>query len=948
MDHSRKVLSTQTVIGLLAVLLIAVLAAPSALATTERVALKDLDEQLAASLQAPLRAKLAEISGQKNDEGIKNVRGSYSRLLSKVSDEKYEVSFLERRADPDTLVATRMALTLEPDPAKKESWKITNEEVVETYDDMHRALGLTCYDFDKFDFDREGLKVTGSNGSVCEYYRQGTVMGFALITDDLKYDYTAPKYLDFYTLQQMNESDWPEYVDFDPKFIEMYCDADTCEELLDELFTGLDRIPADQRKAEIKGRTDSLPAAAKTWMDKQVQKMVDRRKESPFADFGPDTPPGNRNYVVAVNKNDKEAVGLRYNNWGGFELTFWARINDPAFGIQSANLYGYYTEETTKTTPPYELEARPDLGNRWYDLYKVTGEVEVALNDPEMISGDVEYGVNIRQDIDVLPFFVATKPRENVKRPSLFLNSVEYEGKDLTWVQVNPYGGYIVFPEVIPGGTKIDLRIVFSSRALHKVNHAFTRTPRGSWLPLVRFGDFIEEFDMVYKSPSKYTLLGIGKKVHESTEGGVTSSRWVAESPVEFPSIIFGKYQSVAPKAIQAKKLDGTPIPIAVHVDEVSKMQLDASIQTFDDAKEFGDAARTGARGIRSGQQRSIGEQAAAAINIYAEVSGVDYPYGELNLVNDPAPALYGQAPSSLIYLGSWVFRGEGTMSGDTVLGGGGKNISKFLKSVTAHEVGHQWWGSRVANANGRNYWFVETLAEYFSAIYLERTGGPKEYQEQVDEWRRVVLDRDMRSSVQNASVLWAGENPGGAYQAAVYNKGPYAFHILRQTFGDERFFAFLKKFTQELTAKGEIVSRDIQIAAESALGGVDENGQEYRVDLEWFFDQWIRGVGVPQYSFNYDVRKSEEGKFIVEGSIEQRVVVGDKRSYHVMEDKFYRGVVPITIKTKSGKEYKVPVVIEGAKTPFRLPPISEKPIEVALNKYGDILSHDVLDNQDF
>ena len=46
--------------------------------------------------------------------------------------------------------------------------------------------------------------------------------------------------------------------------------------------------------------------------------------------------------------------------------------------------------------------------------------------------------------------------------------------------------------------------------------------------------------------------------------------------------------------------------------------------------------------------------------------------------------------------------------------------IAKFLKSVVAHEVGHQWWGSRVSNANDRNYWFVESLAEYSSALCLE------------------------------------------------------------------------------------------------------------------------------------------------------------------------------------------------------------------------------------
>jgi aminopeptidase N len=260
---------------------------------------------------------------------------------------------------------------------------------------------------------------------------------------------------------------------------------------------------------------------------------------------------------------------------------------------------------------------------------------------------------------------------------------------------------------------------------------------------------------------------------------------------------------------------------------------------------------------------------------------------------------------------------------------------------VTAHETGHQWWGSRVSNANQRNYWFVETLAEYFSALYLERVHGRKEYDQQVEEWRRNVVDRDMWVSVQNASTHLGGEIPGAAYQSAVYNKGPYMFHCLRETFGDEKFFPYLKKFSQELTAKREIVSRDIQMASEKDLGGIGPDGNPYKVDLEWFFDQWLRSAGIPQYRLDYDVRRAESGDWIIEGVVHQRVVVGSSRDMAVMEGQAYRGVVDITALGKKGQEYKSRVLIDGAETPFRLS-VPDKPLEVALNEDGGMLSHDV------
>jgi aminopeptidase N len=137
----------------------------------------------------------------------------------------------------------------------------------------------------------------------------------------------------------------------------------------------------------------------------------------------------------------------------------------------------------------------------------------------------------------------------------------------------------------------------------------------------------------------------------------------------------------------------------------------------------------------------------------------------------------------------------------------GGANLSKFNRTVVAHEVGHQWWGSLIPNHNNGNYWFVESLAEYSSAIYVEVTEGKPAYYDKVADWRRAILDTDLQSSVQDASVVWSG-HLGSGYQAAVYNKGPYAFHVMRMTWGDEKFFKFLKNLAQGLKNKDIVTPR--------------------------------------------------------------------------------------------------------------------------------------------
>jgi aminopeptidase N len=320
-----------------------------------------------------------------------------------------------------------------------------------------------------------------------------------------------------------------------------------------------------------------------------------------------------------------------------------------------------------------------------------------------------------------------------------------------------------------------------------------------------------------------------------------------------------------------------------------------------------------------------LAQQAVNALNIYRELFGVDYPHGKLDLVNAPQ-GLSAQAPDSIVYVGTPAFRGS--------------SASLFVDTLIAHEVAHQWWGGVVGNKNRRHYWFIESLAEYASAIFYEIVESDgyakpekarKAYLKIVDGWREEILRTDLLNSVQNSEVAYLGEFRGYARHALVYAKGPYAFHILRETFGDERFFAFLKKLAQELAGQS-IVTRDIQRIAEESFGGT----------MEWFFDQWIRGVGIPEYAFDYDVRQTEDGSYVIEGKITQRVVVGRER--FPLEGVYYRGWVPVDVKVKTGEEFRKALIVEGLETPVGLK-VPGRPVDVAFNKNGEILSWPVVVN---
>jgi aminopeptidase N len=289
----------------------------------------------------------------------------------------------------------------------------------------------------------------------------------------------------------------------------------------------------------------------------------------------------------------------------------------------------------------------------------------------------------------------------------------------------------------------------------------------------------------------------------------------------------------------------------------------------------------------------------------------------------------YGQAPSSIIYLGFGVFRGEGTVAAGGLFQGSSR-VARFNRDVVAHETAHQWWGSLVANANARNYWFIETMAELASAIYVERTVGRREYDQKVADWRRACLDNRSEVSVQDSTVIWAGDG-GNETTADIYAKGPYVFHMFRSTFGDEKFLTLLQEMAEALQHKN-IGTRDIQDMMEKVVGG----------NMSWFFDQWIRGVGIPQYALKSTSRRNEQGKWIVEGTIRQRVLYGKNRT--PMPGVFFRGVAPLTFVTPRGRELKSTrsILVEGPETRFRVI-VTEEPARVFFNKDGEILAEDTL-----
>ena len=868
-----------------------VLAAGALFVTSAVAGNEDPSAAVRSDLELLLEMEAARVFKSRNDDGVKNRRATYSKKFLPAGDDRWQVGFTENIAGPQRMRTERYLLMIEQNA--KHEWEITGRDLQQTYEKLIRDVpgNEKFFRFDRFELSHEGMELRATNGTFVADYLLHQPDGFRLYADDLSFAYSIPKDVQGHQrhLYPHMKRKHPETFELEPHVAGINCDPMTCREMLETAFSGVQEIEA----AELAEPLAELHEKSV----KQHTKNLDKR---PFFGFRRPRESGRRTSTLWVEDQKGEKwVSLSYDSSSPREVTFRAS----GFG----SLYSYPSAATrTSGLSVADIERREDLDARDYELRRLKGSVKLAVDGAELVRGDITFTLRAKRDLDELTFRLrdlthAAGPGSSERNPSLTVNSLQDgEGQDLTWVRLGTSSGIIAFPSTVRRDEEFVLHMEFENEgSILKFSPSYSYMDRGGWLPFLRYTDRIERFELDVTTPAKYETLCVGAKVDDKVKGKLRTARCVGEQ-IHFPTVIFGIYHEDEPRST-ATKTDGTEIPVKVYVDKDGMT----------------------AWGIRGKQLRPLAEQAVNALNLYREIFGVDYPYAKLDLVNDMG-GLGAQSPGSMVYVGGAAFRGEG------VLG----SASSFARSLVAHEVGHQWWGSAIGNANARNYWFVESLAEFSSALFVEAVNsaqqgpaqGRRAYLSHVADWRRRVLNSNLLTSVKDARVLYAG---GGGYQAAVYSKGPYVFHMIRVSVGDDALYRFLRNLGQQL-AGHEIVTSDIERVASQTFGS----------DMNWFFDQWIRGIGMPEYDFNYEARETENGNWVVAGNVRQKVVAG--REKWELDGVYYEGVVPITVLGRDKVEYPARIVVNGPETPFRFK-VPVRPLEVTLNKYGEILARDVV-----
>lgn len=174
--------------------------------------------------------------------------------------------------------------------------------------------------------------------------------------------------------------------------------------------------------------------------------------------------------------------------------------------------------------------------------------------------------------------------------------------------------------------------------------------------------------------------------------------------------------------------------------------------------------------------------------------------------------------------------------------GGMEHQTASFMVSVdeglSAHELGHQWFGDKITCASWEDIWLNEGFATHLAAMYMEN-----KYPATAIANRRAVVN-NITSATGGSVKVDDTTNVGRIFSGRLsYNKGSHLLYMLRWKLGDDVFFRAIRRYQNDpKLVYGFARTADLKRNLE----------EESAVDLTKFFKDWFEGQGYPAYKVEW------------------------------------------------------------------------------------------------
>lgn len=280
-------------------------------------------------------------------------------------------------------------------------------------------------------------------------------------------------------------------------------------------------------------------------------------------------------------------------------------------------------------------------------------------------------------------------------------------------------------------------------------------------------------------APSELTLVTTGSEIRRD-EAGQTQTLYVASGPArDFYLAASSQYEKISETFGEVTINSYAP----AELEDGARLALDVAAQSIE-----------------------------VFSNRYAP-----YPYTEFDLVSTPTLALGIEYPG-MVAITSRIYNLDGELRGAP--------MSVYMESTVAHEVGHQWFYGLVGDDQLDDPWLDESLTQFITFQYYEDEQGPQA----AEGFRRSLEGRWQSAGYADIPIgLPVASYRDAEYSGIVYGRGPLFFIALREEMGTEKFDAFLKEYTEDLSW-GIATPEFLQSLAEKHCG----------CELDDLFAEWV------------------------------------------------------------------------------------------------------------
>jgi aminopeptidase N len=393
---------------------------------------------------------------------------------------------------------------------------------------------------------------------------------------------------------------------------------------------------------------------------------------------------------------------------------------------------------------------------------------------------------------------------------------------------------------------------------------------RESWYP--HYGDSSEfsSYDFLFRWPRKLRLVATGSKIDEHEEGDFLVGHWKSEKPMSVAGFNLGEYASASVTS-GSRSID-------IYANRQLEEELSRRIASREPdtiaipAGPFGSASTGHPLGPRTPTPspadalKQLGKEIDSSIHFYETFSG---PFPFRNLSVSQIPGTFGQGWPGLLYVSTYSFLPSEAQRRAGLSTTGQEH---FTELVPYHEVAHQWWGNMVVWSSYRDQWIDEAIANYLALLFADTKKNPDHtLHVWLARYRQQLVEKLPGTTEPAADVgaltlgtrLNSSKSPS-AYEETVYSKGSWIIHMLREMLRqpgtknpDARFIAFLQTLAKKYAYRS-LSTDDLRHEVEAVMTpAMDLEGGR---SMEWFFEEWVRGTGIPRYRVEFSTHHTEKG----------------------------------------------------------------------------------------